>query len=218
MQTKNTNSFNAKFYRLFYGTGKTQFPTNSNVYYFKLFIAYVFFLPIQIICVPSTLMELYFLLINDYEIGGAGYHERFVISGFVYVSFFFIFILALPLGLFFHIYESEFFIRMCGFGLVAWLVIIVTGFVYLIDYLWKNGVPKINIETNIKWEENKTNLDSFYEARDKLSKSHNEFQESFLISKGWFKLTRETGIKWHRGGDATLYTLEEAYRLELYKK
>lgn len=161
MKSLNRNSFNAKVYQYFYAVDKYSLPINLYVFYIKLALAYIFTLPLAIICLPATILECVDIYMGKYIHGQNRIVDKIFISFFFYGALLFVFCVILTLGLITGPYTNETLKALSGIGLLIWFMFIIHYFFKLVVFTYskiskliqKIKIRKSNFKANVKWED-----------------------------------------------------------------
>jgi hypothetical protein len=124
--TLNYNSFNAKFYRYFYGADSM--PDSICPYFWKLLMAWIFVIPVTLFSLPIVVAE----AIRKESLG----LFRLGVSIIIYMFTYFLVTMVCTVMLFVNDYDKESFVAQSGStGILIWfvfiVVVIIEGFKYL---------------------------------------------------------------------------------------
>lgn len=121
---KLNKSFNSKLYRWFYCTN--ELPVSFCEYFKKLAIAWLLFLPVGLIGLPSILIHDFQSLRNG-RYDSTEFGQRIGVGLITYILFYCVFTLFLPFTLFFTSYGKDSAMLMsCVLGFAIWFIIIVS--------------------------------------------------------------------------------------------
>lgn len=124
------NSISARLYRWFYGT--EDMPDSLCPYFWKLFLMWVFIIPMAIISIPMIIVQLcqYKKIKSDVSIG-----ERLGMFIMLLFALFLLFTLVLPFFAFFYEIKNKDLLQFAGGGIFLWCVIIGIAISRFISYL-----------------------------------------------------------------------------------
>lgn len=208
----NRNSFNAKLYCLFYGIKQKVLPKNKLKFKIKLALAYVLFIPMCIILLPSAILEYMDYRRGNFHFGEVTAMERFYVSGGIYIILSLLFSLMLPIGMiFFASYDNIILETLNRFGLAIWLTIAFYKLFKIIQYLFLIIADfiydKLNpIGEDIKWEKEDKDFKAIIEKR----------QIALLEDRDWYSVLNTQGnpLWFKKGNESSPMTLKEAYQIE----